>query len=175
MKAYGAASMNAGSAASTELPRPRSSLKTASWWWGTEGPWEQGCIPSTPPLKVSDETDNCPGLSNSAQADEDSNGIGDSCQDEDGDGVAKDKDCDDQDPFVHPGASDPYDDGVDWDCNGADRGSWEWNDDRIDSNGNGWDNCGTIPVQGPVHGIFAFLAPWVLFFLAFVRLKRRLL
>ncbi len=121
-----------------------------------------------------DETDNCPFQSNIAQTDVDHDGVGDDCQDDDGDGVAKEQDCDDQDPDVHPGASDPFSDGIDWDCNGDDRGSWEWDDDGTDSNGNGLDNCGTIPVEGPVRGIFAFLAPWVLFFAALARLKRNL-
>jgi hypothetical protein len=124
---------------------------------------------------VPDETDNCPLHSNADQADEDRSGTGDDCQDDDGDGVARTQDCDDQDRSVHPGASDPFEDGIDWDCNGQDKGSWEWDDDGIDSNGNGFDNCGTIPVEGPVQGFVAFLAPWLLLLPAFIRPKRTLL
>ena len=122
---------------------------------------------------VPDESDNCPYQSNSSQVDTDQNGVGDDCQDDDGDGVPRLYDCDDQDPLFHPGASDPFDDGIDRDCNGADPGDWEWDDDGIDSNGNGQDNCGTIPVRGPLRGLFAFVAPWTLVFLALVRLKRK--
>lgn len=122
---------------------------------------------------VPDETDNCPRHSNSGQIDGDQNGVGDDCQDDDGDGVSRQNDCDDQAPSVHPGASDPFDDGVDWDCDGADPGFWEWDDDGVDSNGNMQDNCGTVPVEGPVRGLFAFFAPWVLFFLVLVRLRRK--
>ncbi len=123
---------------------------------------------------VPDETDNCPRQANSGQTDEDLNGVGDDCQDDDGDGVPRTHDCDDQDPLLYPGASDPYDDETDWDCNGFDWGDQEWDDDGIDSNGNGQDNCGTIPVQGPVRGLCAFFAPWVLFFVALALLKRKL-
>jgi hypothetical protein len=123
---------------------------------------------------VPDEADNCPRHSNSDQIDDDQNGVGDDCQDDDGDGVARQNDCDDQAPSVHPGASDPFDDGVDWDCDGADPGFWEWDDDGVDSNGNLQDNCGTVPVEGPRRGLFAFFAPWVLFFLVLVRLRRKL-
>ncbi len=123
---------------------------------------------------VADESDNCPRHANTAQVDEDLDGVGDDCQDEDGDGVMRTHDCDDQDPLVHPGAGDPFDDETDWDCDGFDGGSAEWDDDDIDSNGNGQDNCGTIPVQGPVRGLFAFLAPWVFFLVALGLLKREL-
>lgn len=122
---------------------------------------------------VPDAYDNCPYRSNALQVDEDQNGIGDDCQDEDGDGVPRDQDCDDQEPSVHPGASDPFSDGIDWDCNGADAGDWEWYDDGADSNGNRFDNCGTIPVDGPVRGLFAFSLPWVVFFLLYFLLRRR--
>jgi len=123
---------------------------------------------------VPDETDNCPRHSNSEQIDDDQNGVGDDCQDDDGDGVARTKDCDDQAPSVYPGASDPFDDGIDRDCDGSDPGFWEWDDDGVDSNGNFQDNCGTVPVEGNVRGLFAFFSPWALFFLALVRLKRNL-
>jgi hypothetical protein len=123
---------------------------------------------------VPDAEDNCPNQSNREQIDEDRNGVGDDCQDDDGDGIANEQDCDDVDPWVHPGASDPFGDGVDRDCNGLDQGQWEWDDDGTDSNGNFMDNCGTIPVEGSVRGLFAFSAPWVLFFLVFLRLKKTL-
>jgi len=123
--------------------------------------------------EVPDETDNCPYHSNALQLDLDRNGIGDDCQDDDGDGVPRTRDCDDGDPAIHPGASDPSDDGVDWDCNGVDPGDWEWYDDRVDSNGNGADNCGTVPVRGSARGLFAFTVPWVFFFLFYFFLKRR--
>jgi hypothetical protein len=122
---------------------------------------------------VPDEIDNCPSLSNEHQDDDDQNGVGDDCQDDDGDGVPRQHDCDDLAPSVHPGASDPFVDGVDWDCDGNDKGFWEWDDDGVDSNGNMQDNCGTVPVEGPYHGLFAFFAPWVLVFLALARLRRQ--
>ncbi|MCB9758890.1 MAG: FG-GAP repeat protein [Alphaproteobacteria bacterium] len=42
-----------------------------------------------------------------------------SCDDEDGDGVCVDRDCDDGDPTVFPGAEEGIADGVDQDCDGA--------------------------------------------------------
>lgn len=42
------------------------------------------------------------------------------CIDNDVDGVCADRDCDDRDASVYPGAEDPDGDGVDQDCDGAD-------------------------------------------------------
>lgn len=41
-------------------------------------------------------------------------------EDIDGDGIASDRDCDDHDPYIHPGAMDFCGDGIDQDCSGAD-------------------------------------------------------
>jgi MYXO-CTERM domain-containing protein len=46
--------------------------------------------------------------------------IGSSCE-QPADSVALGGDCDDTDDAVHPGATDIPDDGIDQDCNGADR------------------------------------------------------
>lgn len=114
---------------------------------------------------VPDSSDNCPILANPGQADRDGNGVGDDCQDDDGDGVPAGQDCDDADPGVHPGASDPCDDGVDRDCDGRDQGSWEWDDDGVDSNCNQADNCGTVPAaaepQRALAASFALALPFL--------------
>jgi len=47
-------------------------------------------------------------------------GPGNTVYDFDGDGVQDQDDCDPSDPSIYPGADDPYGDGIDGDCDGAD-------------------------------------------------------
>jgi hypothetical protein len=66
-----------------------------------------------------DACDNCPEAYNPDQADFSGDGIGDACQagDADGDGYDSSVDCDDNDPAVHPGALETCN-GIDDDCDG---------------------------------------------------------
>lgn len=47
-------------------------------------------------------------------------------RDQDGDGAPLQRDCDDRDPAVHPGAAEVPSDGVDQDCSGADDKPWNF-------------------------------------------------
>lgn len=68
---------------------------------------------------VVDKKDNCPGISNEAQWDRDSDGLGDACDpDIDGDGHINEDDCIPTDDWVFPGAPEVCD-GKDNDCNGG--------------------------------------------------------
>ncbi len=110
---------------------------------------------------VADLVDDCPDRFDPAQEDADGDGVGDLCEDGDGDGVPAPLDCNDRDGSIHPGASDPFEDGLDRDCDGKDEGAWEWDDDGIDSNGNGLDNCGTVPIHDPGAAAFSLVFPWL--------------
>ncbi len=60
--------------------------------------------------------DDCPSVFNPDQADTDGDGLGDVCQDSDSDGYTFDKDCNDHNGAIHPGAVEVCN-GVDDDCN----------------------------------------------------------
>jgi hypothetical protein len=71
---------------------------------------------------IPDSTDNCPDVYNPDQQDYDGDGDGDACDlDADNDGFIGDNDCNDFDPTINPAACDIRNDGVDQDCDGADR------------------------------------------------------
>ena len=62
--------------------------------------------------------DNCPGTTNEDQADFDSDGVGDACDDSDGDSHYDAADCEPTDPNVHPNASETCNEEDD-DCDGT--------------------------------------------------------
>jgi hypothetical protein len=60
--------------------------------------------------------------------------------DPDGDGYLDEVDCDPDDGAIHPGADDPYGDGIDSDCDGF---------DGIDTDGDGYPS--NVPASDPLH------------------------
>ncbi len=67
---------------------------------------------------VCDDVDNCPGIWNENQIDNDKDGYGNACDlDRDGDGYPDGIDCNDWDPKIHPGAKEIPNNGRDEDCN----------------------------------------------------------
>ena len=85
-----------------------------------------------------DDTTEVPGDDDDTTADDDDSG---GPIDADGDGYPEGEDCDDDDPTAFPGAPELCD-GVDNDCNG------EVDDDPVDSDGDGYDDCVDPTPQG---------------------------
>src|SRR5881409_3790975 len=72
---------------------------------------DDGCAQVATPNQVDGDRDgrpnacdDCPTVANPDQADTDGDGLGDVCQDSDSDGYTFDKDCNDQNASIHPGA-----------------------------------------------------------------------